>query len=72
MISYDALHNFSVWLRTGSNPVDINQWQSHTGKTAHLPRKFIVEWGDEKMECPANDDIIVEGDKEGYKHCTEP
>ena len=52
--------------------MDINQWQSHTGKTAHLPRKFIVEWGDEKMECPANDDIIVEGDKEGYKHCTEP
>ena len=55
------------------------QWILISGKailekllSAHLPRKFIVEWGDEKMECPANDDIIVEGDKEGYKHCTEP
>ena len=26
------IHDFSVWLRTGSNPADINQFQSHTGK----------------------------------------
>ena len=24
-------HEFSVWLRTGSNPADINQFQSHIG-----------------------------------------
>ena len=29
---YDALHDFSVWLRIGSNPVDINQFRSHTAK----------------------------------------
>ena len=26
------LHGFSVWLRTGSNPAEINWIQSHTGK----------------------------------------
>jgi len=29
---FDAIHDFSVWLRIGSNPVDINRFQSHTGK----------------------------------------
>ena len=27
-----VIHNFSVWLRTGSNPQDINRFRSHTGK----------------------------------------
>ncbi len=31
-VSPDAIHDFSVWLRTGSNPVDCNRFQSHTGK----------------------------------------
>ena len=26
------VYHFSVWLRTGSNPTDIKQFQSHTGK----------------------------------------
>ncbi len=26
------IHVFSVWLRTGSNPADINRLQSHNGK----------------------------------------
>ena len=26
------MHIFSVWLRTGSNPPDINRFQSDTGK----------------------------------------
>ena len=30
-IKYDALHDFSVWLRTGSNPADM-RLRSHTGK----------------------------------------
>ena len=29
---YDAIHDFSVWLRTGSDPADINQFRSHNGK----------------------------------------
>ena len=29
---YDAIHDFSVWLRIGSNPVDINRFRSQTGK----------------------------------------
>ena len=31
----DAMHDFSVLLRTGSNP-DINRFRSHSGKTFHL------------------------------------
>ena len=33
---YDGIHNFSVWLRTGSNPADISRFRIHTGK------KFIL------------------------------
>ena len=29
---YDAIHDFSVWLRTGSNPADISWFRSDTGK----------------------------------------
>ena len=28
----EAKHDFSVWLRTVSNPVDINRFRSRTGK----------------------------------------
>ncbi len=27
-----TMNDFSVWLRTGSNPADINRFQSHNGK----------------------------------------
>ena len=29
-LKYDAIHDFSVRLRTDSNPADINRFQSHT------------------------------------------
>ena len=29
---FDAIHAFSIWLRTGSNPVKSNRLRSHTGK----------------------------------------
>ena len=29
---YDAIHNFSVWLKTSYNQPDINQFQSNTEK----------------------------------------
>ena len=29
---YRDIHDFSVRLRTGSNPADINRFRSHTGK----------------------------------------
>ena len=28
----DAIHDFLIWPRTGSNPADINGFQSHTEK----------------------------------------
>ncbi len=31
-LSFDAIHNFSIWLRTGSIPADSNPFRSHTGK----------------------------------------
>ena len=30
-MEYDAIYDFSVCLRTGSYPADINQFRSHTG-----------------------------------------
>ena len=40
LIYYDTIFNFSVWLRTGSNPADINRFGSHTGK--FLVCMFII------------------------------
>ena len=31
-MQYDTLHDFSVWLRTGYNPADINRFLSHIVK----------------------------------------
>ena len=31
-LKYDALHDFSVWISKGSNPADMNRFQSNTGK----------------------------------------
>ncbi len=28
---YDAMHDFSDWLGTGSNPADDNRFRGHTG-----------------------------------------
>ena len=39
-IKYDDMHDFSVWLRTSSNPVDINRFLSHTGNTFSIFRPF--------------------------------
>ena len=35
-LSYDAIHDFSVWQRTGSNLPDINRFGSHTGKNIKM------------------------------------
>ena len=31
IVSFNAIHGFSVLLRTGSNPADINRFRSYTG-----------------------------------------
>ena len=31
-LSYDAIHEITAWIRTGSNPADINLFRSHTRK----------------------------------------
>ena len=33
---FDAVHDFSVWLRTGSNPVDSNRFRSHTDQSLKI------------------------------------
>ena len=38
MYSNDAIPDFLVWLRTSSNPADINRFRSHIGK-ANLRHK---------------------------------
>ena len=40
-IKYDARHTFPVWLRTGSNPPDINRFRSGTGKKDYLNLRAI-------------------------------
>ena len=42
----NAMHDFSVWLRTGSNPSDINQFQSHTRKGIYIVREEKI------LDCP--------------------
>ena len=39
-MQYYTLHYFSVWLRTGYNPADINRFRSHTGKYFNWCMKF--------------------------------
>ena len=31
-MQYNTIHDISVWLRTDSNPADVNRFRSHTGK----------------------------------------
>ena len=33
---YDAIHDLSIWLRTGFNQADINRFRSHTGKKLYF------------------------------------
>ena len=41
------IYDFSVWLRTGSNPVDINQLERNAGKLFTLSMSPIVKlWQD--------------------------
>ena len=35
-LQFDAIHDFSVSLRTGSNPADKERFRSHTGKRIQL------------------------------------
>ena len=32
VLIYDVIHEFLAWLRTGSNPADINRFRRHTRK----------------------------------------
>ena len=36
----DAIHGFTVWLTTGSNPLDINQFQSNFKFSDTLSKKI--------------------------------
>ena len=38
VMKYDAIHDFSAGLRTGSNQADINRFQSHTRKSIPVTR----------------------------------
>ena len=41
---YDDTHDFSVWIRTGSNPADINKFRSHTA----IYISCMILWTDER------------------------
>ena len=41
MSTNEKIHDFSVWLRTGSNSVDINRFRSHTWITVGLCFYFL-------------------------------
>ena len=40
---YDTIHDFSVWLRTGSNPSDINRFLRHYWNKNYLNIKLFSE-----------------------------
>ncbi len=35
-LQFDAIHDFSVWLRTSFSQVDFNRFESHTEKILYL------------------------------------
>ena len=41
LMQYDAIYDFSVRLRTGYDPADINRFRSHTGKIFTKSPNFI-------------------------------
>ena len=41
-LQYDAIHDFTVWPRTGSSSADINQIRSHTGLSIVYSNLSIV------------------------------
>ena len=41
---YYAKHDFSICLRTGSNPADINRFRSHTGNKIKRFLKLLFFW----------------------------
>ncbi len=41
-LKHNAIHEFSVWMRTGSNPVDTNWFRSHTGKYVMISKGIEV------------------------------
>ena len=43
-----VIHDFSVWLRTVSNPADINQFRSHTGKIFLMKKRHFKSI----LKCP--------------------
>ena len=59
-LSADAMHDFSIWLtRTGSNPADINRFQSYIGKfipifLASFCFQRSVEYFDVKTDGPSD------------------
>ena len=52
-LKYDAIHDFSVWFRTGSNPADIIRIRSHIGKyfkqfslPLHIDHDYLLHYND--------------------------
>ena len=41
-MKYDAIHDLTVWVRNGSNPADINQFRSYTGKIFQFQIVFLL------------------------------
>ena len=39
---YDVIYDFSVWLRTGSNPADVDRFQSHTGREGFVTMTDLI------------------------------
>ena len=45
-LQYDAIHDFSVWLITGSNSADINRFRSHRKLYKTLKKKSNFQLSD--------------------------
>ena len=43
-LQYVSIHGFSVWLRTGYNPADINPFQRHTGNEKNMSLQWFNKY----------------------------
>ena len=67
-MQFDAKHDFSVWLRTGSNPADIDRFRSHT-REGILITLFMSE--DNNLDLKINSELLYSVIREKFKFSLE-
>ena len=67
LIIVQNCHDFSVWLRNGSNPPDINRFWSHTRKVILSLGTRLLEWTMIYYTCPDTVWYLLDNNIQVYK-----